>query len=249
MASIIFLFSSTKQKDQTIASHMHNCWELVFYESCSGETRIGSKRYSFFPNSFALIPPHTPHDEIHTRDGNLSCIGFEADLEHRIEEVFCEHGEPLIRRTFQRILSEARSRLTDSEEMLSLLTSELILLLRRRTEQKRNLHGNFPLARRFLDENYSTKILFSELAASCGYGYDYFRHRFRELYGMSPQQYVMNKRLQQSEQYLLHSDCNCTEIAYLCGFSDSAQFSTLFRKAYGVSPKQFAKSKKIPPKK
>ena len=249
MSAIIFLFSSEKKKNQYIAPHSHSCWELVWYESGDGETVIGKKQYAFSSNTFALIPPDTLHDERHFQDANLSCIGFDTTLKLGEGCIFSEDGEPLIRRTVERLLREARLHFTDSAEMMSLLTDELVLLLRRREEQKRIPQNELAFAKRFLDENYHTDVSFPDLAKSCGYGYDYFRHRFKDAYGMSPQGYLIAKRLEQAKLMLEGSSKNCTEIAYLCGFSDSAQFSTMFRRAYGISPKRVSMNAKQSPKK
>ena len=249
MSAIVFLFSSEKKKNQYIASHSHSCWELVWYENGDGETVIGEKQYAFSKNTFALIPPNTLHDERHLQDANLSCIGFDTTLELNDGCVFYEDEEPLIRQTVERLLQEARLHLADSTEMISLLTDELVLLLRRREKQKRIPQNELALAKRFLDENYHTDVSFPDLAKSCGYGYDYFRHRFKDAYGTSPQSYLISKRLEQAKLMLESSSKNCTEIAYLCGFSDSAQFSTMFRRAYGISPKRVSMSAKPSPKK
>jgi bacterial regulatory helix-turn-helix proteins, araC family len=41
-------------------------------------------------------------------------------------------------------------------------------------------------------------------------------------------------------------DRNCTQVALECGFSSSAQFSTMFREKYGITPKKYALEKKDP---
>lgn len=239
MSELIFCFSSDKKENDYILPHMHSCWELVCYWKGGGETRIGETSYAFTDGTFALIPPCCKHDERHTQDGNLCCIGFEADLPSNIGSVFSE-DDPTLRNTVERILREARAHLAKSEEMLSLLIQELILLLHRREGEKRLPLQEFALARRFLEENSHTDLKLSTLAKSYGWSYDYFRHRFKEAYGVSPQSYLIVCRLENARKMLGSTDKNCTEIAYLCGFSDSAQFSTMFRRAYGVSPKKYA---------
>ncbi|MBO4976774.1 MAG: AraC family transcriptional regulator [Lachnospiraceae bacterium] len=43
------------------------------------------------------------------------------------------------------------------------------------------------------------------------------------------------------EQMLLNKTLSCTEIAYRCGFSNSAQFSAMFKREKGISPYQYRK--------
>ena len=72
--------------------------------------------------------------------------------------------------------------------------------------------------------------------------YDYFQHKFKELTGFSPQQFLLNQRLLAAKELLQNSRLSCTEIAYRCGFSTSAQFSMLFKTHLGMSPLAFRNS-------
>ena len=76
-----------------------------------------------------------------------------------------------------------------------------------------------------------------------GYSYDYFRHYFKKQYGMSPQSYLINVRLENAYSMLSSTpDISITEVAISCGFSDSSQFSVMFSRHFGTSPKKFQKS-------
>ena len=66
-----------------------------------------------------------------------------------------------------------------------------------------------------------------------------FFRKFRELTGITPLQYVMNKRLAAAEDLLHNSDMTIDEIAYQCGFYDSNHFNKHFKAAYGTSPGKF----------
>ena len=249
MSSIVFCFGSEKRKNDYVPPHAHGCWELVCYRTCVGRSRIGERTYSIEPNTVILIPPNVAHDELHEQNGNLCCIGFESEFNVGKEAVLTVNDQDAVLHTVDRIMQEARGRLADRETMLSLLLDELLLLLKRNARQQRLPAREFALARRFLEENYSVNVNFSDLARSCGYSQDYFRHKFKEAYGISPQQYLIRCRMEHAQKMLNNTDKNCTEIAFLCGFSDSAQFSTMFRRAYGISPKKYAMKEKISPKK
>lgn len=56
----------------------------------------------------------------------------------------------------------------------------------------------------------------------------------------TPTAYITDRRLTMSAQRLVIDPCvSVTEIAYACGFSDSAYFSRRFHARFGVSPKQY----------
>ena len=73
------------------------------------------------------------------------------------------------------------------------------------------------------------------------FSYDYFQHRFKEITGYSPQQFLIHRRIEAAQTMLTDNSGNCTEIAQRCGFSNSAQFSALFKRETGYSPQQWRK--------
>ena len=50
-------------------------------------------------------------------------------------------------------------------------------------------------------------------------------------------------RIEAAKNLLKTGEYNCTEIAYLCGFSDSAQLASIFRRETGLSPRKWQKEK------
>ena len=130
------------------------------------------------------------------------------------------------------------------EQMLALKISELALLLKRLApasdHQNSSVEVSVKLAANCLRENYHTKIDFAALAALSSYSSDYIRHRFHQKMGLSPQQYLMKIRLEASATLLKKGAGNCTEIAYLCGFSNAPQFSAQFKQYFGVTPIYFS---------
>lgn len=52
--------------------------------------------------------------------------------------------------------------------------------------------------------------------------------------------------MEKAKKMLEEPDRNCTQVVLECGFSSSAQFSTMFREKYGITPKKYALEKKAP---
>ena len=83
-----------------------------------------------------------------------------------------------------------------------------------------------------LNKQISTKQL-SEL---CMMSDTSFRRKFKETYGISPIDYLLQLRIEQAEDFLLHSQLSIAEIALMCGFNDSGYFCRTFKKQTGVTP-------------
>ena len=76
---------------------------------------------------------------------------------------------------------------------------------------------------------------------SLPFSYDYLRKLFRKEIGITPHQYLRDKRLQTAAE-TLSLDCgksNIHEVARMCGFREALYFSRMFRKKYGVSPRAY----------
>ena len=253
MASVVFFYSAERAEGEYIPSHAHSCWEIVFYRDNAGKTEIDGKSWYFGKNMFAVLPPKCPHSEHHSKRGKLTFLGFQDSDFSMPAGVYRDDAEQTVRRTMDRIFEEIRNRYNGSDRMLALLLDELKLLLLR-TQAPGTPHPNdIGYAKAFIEENYHWKIRFPELARNCGYSFDLFRRKFKETYGISPKNYLIGLRLERAREMLLSTDLSCTEIAYECGFSDSAQFSTMYRARFGASPRQSkeqtrAKRKKTPKK-
>ena len=69
--------------------------------------------------------------------------------------------------------------------------------------------------------------------------------RFKELFGMTPNELTLKLKLEEALRILKEEhDCNVSEISYRLGFNSPQYFSKSFKKAYGVSPQSYRKSLK-----
>ena len=82
------------------------------------------------------------------------------------------------------------------------------------------------------------------MADMSGYSVSRFSALYRERFGVSPVQDVIDARIHRSKNLLLHSGMNVSEVASVCGFCSVCHFSKLFRKSVGMSPSQYVKRMK-----
>ncbi len=68
---------------------------------------------------------------------------------------------------------------------------------------------------------------------------DYIRHEFKKHYGVSPIQYLINRRMEYAKHLLNTSGMSVKQIAYQCGFENEYYFSRIFKKLTGYSPSQY----------
>ena len=72
----------------------------------------------------------------------------------------------------------------------------------------------------------------------------YLSHAFKQEYGVSPINYMISRRINESKYLLAETDLSLSQIAQLLGFSSLSYFSQVFRKTQGVSPMEYRQDTK-----
>lgn len=93
----------------------------------------------------------------------------------------------------------------------------------------------------YIEQNYNW-VTVSDISKSLRISRSQLYLLFKKNYNLSPQQYLLQYRLNIARQALLSDGCTIHEIALSIGYSDSLTFSKIFKKYYGISPQNYRKS-------
>ena len=135
--------------------------------------------------------------------------------------------------------------LKNERENTLLKMSHYLLSLVQRISEKRNSLSLNPESRaalairKYIDTCFNRRITVHDLADLVGRSKSQVIRIFQKNFGMTPYQYLLERRLRTAENYLLSSQKNIKEIAYEMGFHDEFHFSAMFRKRNGLSPSAF----------
>lgn len=91
----------------------------------------------------------------------------------------------------------------------------------------------------FITEKYMNKIKIDDIADFIGISRSHLTGSFKKEMGVSPQEYLINFRLEKAVSMLRSSKEQINIIAYQCGYEDSLSFSKAFKQKFGMSPKSF----------
>lgn len=125
---------------------------------------------------------------------------------------------------------------------VSLLYSLLYYLNKESREKSYNgsINKRLQIAVNYVHANYRTEnICISHLSKMCAVSQTYFRRMFKETYGVSPSEYIINLRLEYATHLLQSKLYTISEVGEKCGFNDSKYFSRLFKKHYKLSPSDY----------
>ena len=115
--------------------------------------------------------------------------------------------------------------------------------------EKHNNIKNFPAIKKgidYLENDTSLSLSVLEIAKMCNVSQNYFCRLFKAYSGMTPQEYILNTKIEKAKVLLNETSLSVYEVSLQCGFQDSSYFCRLFKKKTGVSPKIFKKTKKLP---
>lgn len=219
----------------SVQTQTHNCHEIVFYDAgCHGKTTIDGIEYEFKSGDIVVNRRGVPHSEIHFSNGNLRFIGFEC-------EDFCldsgvYHNLWDVKLILDIILKETVNQSFKYNELISCKLHELFICIERANATSSNENKTLIFIKNYLDENYMQNINIHELAKVSGYSNAHFRYLFTKDFGISPREYLIERRCQKAIELLKFTKMTCADIASQCGFYDSSQFAKMLKSKYSATP-------------
>jgi AraC-like DNA-binding protein len=94
----------------------------------------------------------------------------------------------------------------------------------------------------FLIKNYKKDVPIQEIAQKSFMGEVYFRKLFKAEFGVSPQKYIIQLRIQHAIDLMQTGYYTLKEIAIQSGYRDYKYFLTEFKRLKGVSPAVYLRS-------
>ena len=240
--NINFYFSRQDDVNYLIRYHSHKCYELVYYFNGFGYFYVNGVKYNYADNSCALIPPNATHNDVHTSDCTIVCIGFSLGEEIPALPVVLSDENGKIG-NYVRLISEEFGE--KKKDYISVVGALLRCIL---TEFARSVDGGtvknakkdlITQAIEYIDEYYLTDITSEQLSAVSHYSYERFRHLFSSVTGLPPKQYILAKRIEHAKQLLSSTSLSVTEVGSRCGFSTTTQFIKKFADSVGITPYKY----------
>jgi len=128
-----------------------------------------------------------------------------------------------------------------AESLATALATRLLFASRSLPPPRSSTVSSLPrrILRRVLDRmevELDSDLTLKLLAAESGYSRNHFCRMFRAATGKSPHHYLLDLRLKKAESLLVNRELSLIDIAFACGFSSHAHFSSAFRSRFGLSP-------------
>lgn len=100
---------------------------------------------------------------------------------------------------------------------------------------RRDIYRRLTRGKEFIDVNYHESISIDDITRAASMSEFHFFRMFKTVFGISPHQYMLKKRLEKA-QFLLAAGQSVSNTAFECGFSDIFSFSKSYKRHYGKPP-------------
>lgn len=234
--------------------HTHKHMELFFIVGGNGRFFIDGQYYPVMNNNLILINPNVPHTEVSLNSQPLEYIvlgieGIELPANGNDSSNFAilEHFEDAeISGCLRNILREMEKKSPGYKDICQAYAEILVIRLMRSLSldlpaepQSKSANRQCAAVKRYIDLHFKEPITLELLAREGHINKYYLSHIFKEEYGISPINYLIIKRIEESKYLLSETDLSLSQIAQLLGFSSLSYFSQVFRRVQSVSPKEF----------
>lgn len=110
-----------------------------------------------------------------------------------------------------------------------------------KSETRKELLRRLIKGKQLLDDTFLTNPPIGGISQECGISQYHFYRLFKNVFGKSPNQYLIHKRLHFAHSALIQKQHSISDLALICGYSDVHSFSKSFKKHFGVNPSHLKK--------
>ena len=228
---------------------VQNFYTWHFIVSGKGHLEIGGKAYDLSEGESFFIPPDTAMRYFPDTDDpweyvwfafkgeNAARYGEELSFSIDFPTQVCRHfgrTKQILKRTIEDMQSENYGYYKLMSAFYELMDLSIF------EERPRT-----PIAavRKFIDESYTIPDFSVEnLCREVGFSHAQLLRLFKNEYGKTVWDYVIEKRLSLACELLGNRDISVRSVALSCGFSDEIHFMKSFKKHYGITAGEYRKS-------
>ena len=147
----------------------------------------------------------------------------------------CEQIIDIVRTAAEDIMSKEFPHLYGCEQLFKILPYIMIPKKARETNTSKYIEE----AENFIKAHYHENISINKIAQHLNIDRSYFYRIFKDHFGISPMDYLINIRFQQARKLLSETNLSTNNIAKVVGYENYSPFYLMFQKKMGMTPQEF----------
>lgn len=222
-----------------VHSHQHDYHQLVLPLAGQLDMSVEQESGAVAANQLAVIAAGKSHAFASSTPNRFLVADLPAALAPDLERLPAYiHLDPALQHYAQFLAAQRQQseRTPGTERQMLVL---LVQLLQERFGAALQIDRRVETARRYLDQQFHTQVSLTQLAGIAHLSSRQLNELFRRQLGVSPRQYLTEKRMQHALYLLEHSDLSVQQIADRVGYSNLSAFSDRFRNHFGRSPRHY----------
>lgn len=260
-ANLIYVSKARYEVDWHSTLHSHPFTELFYVVRGSGNFIIEGKTYHVMEDDLVIVNANVQHTES-SKDANpleyivlgiegLSLLLEPSQKDEQISEFYSIHNYRKSREEILHFLDllvkEVEERSDFYDTVCQNLLNILILNVIRRSKSnlvistQKNATKECTYIRNYIDIHYANPITLDTLANETYLDKFYLVHVFKKQYEISPINYLIEKRIQESMNLIENTNYSISEIASIVGFNSQSYYSQIFKRKTGVTPAEHRK--------
>ncbi|GAA0749413.1 AraC family transcriptional regulator [Clostridium sartagoforme] len=261
---LLYISKSKFENDWHSTAHFHPFTEVFFITDGKGAFHLDDTIVNVNKWDLIIINPNC----LHTEKSSLSdspleyiVLGIDSLLLNFPESYSLTNNEQqvnlyrimnfskdkeIILNYFNQLIHEIENKEFNYEHVCkSILTLFITHIIRSTTslrfieQSQEKLNLECIKIKNYIDSHYAQNITLDFLSDLSYMNKFHLVHTFTKQIGISPINYVINKRIQEAKNLLGTTGYSIRDIASIVGFSNSSYFSQMFRKVTGISPKSY----------
>ena len=254
-AELLYVSISKYGADWESTPHIHQFTEIFYVLKGKGRFMIDSHTFDVRENDFIVVAPGVEHTEYSLNDAPLeyAVVGIQGvnffQKDNNTSLTYKVYNYPSYREELmfyiRMIVRETKSSEIYSQEICNNLLELLIITLIRKgdffisAEAVQPGNKECDKIKRYIDLNYQQNIKLEDLVSVSHINKYYLVHSFKKAYGITPINYLIKKRIDESNHLLQSTNNSISNISRIVGFSSPTYFSQIYRKVTGISPTDF----------
>lgn len=245
----VYIYHKTRPENYTLKQTNRTCYGLAIMLSGEAEYDYGDRRFIAVPgdvlffkkgeNYTVRVTENAPWEHIVISfdlwdEGEID--GFPLETVNKVQHF--KRMEDLFLTACRLFNGTSAARNLECKAMIYQIFARL-LEEKQRQFQRKNKYEGIRDAVEYIETGYQKKIDLETLADISGYSVSHFGRIFKELYGMSPLDYVNHVRVNKAKNMLRTEMFTLAEVAEECGFANVYYFSRVFKQISGITPKKY----------